>query len=111
MTYSTNIFVSRKQNSKSKFRATSTWKKFRKSLKEERAIDCITLSKLYSGWNLHHKDLNDQHYTDLTNKDNFACLNKKTHEFIHWLYPYYKKDKTVLDRIEKLMEEMVVINN
>jgi hypothetical protein len=99
------------QNSKSKFRATSKWKKFRKQLKDERKVDEVTLSKLYAGWNLHHCDMDEQHYTDVSNPSNFKCLNKKTHDFIHWGYNYYKKDPTFIDRIQSVWDLMKELND
>ena len=102
--------MSKNQNSKSKFRATSTWKKFRKRLGDDRKLDEVTLSKLRSGWTLHHMDLNSSHYTNLTNENNFKCLNKKTHDFIHWGFEYYKRDPSFLDRLQSIWNEMTDIN-
>lgn len=102
--------MSKAQNSKSKFRNTSKWKKFRKSLKEKRKIDEVTLRPLYKGWNLHHMILDPKKYEDLTNEDNFATLNSNTHDIIHFLFNYYKNDPTILDRIEYILEEMKVKN-
>lgn len=102
--------LSKAQNSKSKFRNTSKWKKFRKSLKEKRKIDEVTLRPLYKGWNLHHMILDPKKYEDLTNEDNFATLNSNTHDIIHFLFNYYKNDPSILDRIEYILEEMKVKN-
>jgi len=102
--------VSSSQKIKSKFRATSVWKKFRKQLKEERSIDEVTLKPLYKGFQCHHKNLNEDYYTDISNKDNFATLNKQTHDFIHWAFRYYEKDPQFADRFLKLLKEMKEIN-
>lgn len=102
--------MSKSQNVKSKFRATSTWKKFRKRMGETHKQDDITSSKLRKGWTLHHLDLNPQHYTNISNEEHFACLNKKTHDFIHWGYEYYKKDPSFLDNLKHMWDKMSEIN-
>lgn len=102
--------MSKAQNSKSKFRSTSKWKKFRKSLKEKRKLDEITLKPLYKGWNCHHMILDPKKYEDLTNEDNFATLNHNTHEFIHWAFNNYKKDPLFLDRVKYVLDDMLIKN-
>lgn len=97
------------QKAKRKFRSSSKWKDFRTSFKNE--VDVITNKKLYKGWNLHHKDLNENHYEDITDRNKFCSLNKSTHEMIHWLYNYYKNDPNILDRIKELLDEMIDYNN
>ena len=88
---------------KNKFRQTKAWKEFRSEMKEYcRNVDYITQSKLLRGANLHHKVLLKssknvervmQHYTDITDKDNFVFLNKTTHDTVHFLFRYYIKDE------------------
>ena len=101
--------MSKTQNKKSKFRSTSKWKSFRKSMKDKRKIDAITCRPLLKGWNLHHCDLNEAHYEDISNEDNFECLNKTAHEFVHWLFRY-KNWREVLKNIETLLEKMEKVN-
>lgn len=109
--YITNNNMNIQQRKKAKFRNTSKWKKFRQLLAaKHNNIDIVTMKKLYKGYNCHHKDLNEDHYEQLI-EDNFICLNKNTHEFIHWLYNYYKDDETILYRIKKLLDEMKALNN
>jgi len=104
------LCMSSKQNQKSKFRSTSVWKKFRSRLKSERKVDYITQKKLLSGWNLHHCDLDESHYTDLSNEENYVCLNKMMHSVVHDLYRYYVKDETVIDRLLEILQRMKEIN-
>lgn len=100
------------QNWKSKFRNSTAWKKFRKEVYHYyKGIDPITRKKLYAGYNTHHMDLNPDHYKDLSNMEHFVPLNKKTHDFIHWLYDYWIKDPEILDRIVQLLTDMREINN
>lgn len=102
--------MSATQNQKSKFRATSKWKKFRSRLKSERKVDYITQKKLLKGWNLHHLDLDESHYQDLTDESKYVCLNKMTHSIVHDLLRYYVKDPTVIDRLREILERMKEIN-
>lgn len=47
-----------------------------------------------------------EHYTDITNKDNFVFLNKTTHETVHFLFRYYIKDEQIIDRLREVLREM-----
>ena len=98
------------QKDKTKFRQSIKWKKFKTYIKKTRKLDCITLYPLRKGWNLHHLNLNEEHYTDLSNETHFEPLNRKTHETIHFLYNYYAKDKEIIDRLRDLLERMYEIN-
>lgn len=95
---------------KSKFRRSSKWTSFRRKLKYIRRVDEITLKPLLPGFNVHHLDLNEQNYEDTSNLDHFACLNKRTHQFAHWIYSQYVKDPAILDRLRDLLERMKYIN-
>lgn len=68
-------------------------------------IDPITNKKLLRGWNLHHLDLNPEHYAVLDD-EHFIPLNKLTHKVLHFLYAYYRKDKSILDRFKTYLEKM-----
>ena len=99
------------QKMKRDFRKSKIWVSFRHQINvKQHGLDPITQKKLYRGANLHHKDLNEAHYTDLSNEDHFVMVNKQTHDAIHWLYTYYRKDKDIIKRIADLLEEMYVIN-
>lgn len=89
------------------FRMSSKWKQFRvKCKKAANYFDFITKQPLTKTWNLHHLDLRDKHYTDTSDIKRFLPLNKNTHEFVHWLYSLWYKDKSVLNRIQIVLEEM-----
>jgi hypothetical protein len=89
---------------KAKFRQRKCWKDFREHMKEvSENKDFITKSKLYKTWNLHHLD--PEHY-ELLEDDKFVALNSMTHDFVEWLYKYYRKDPDVLERIRNVMEKM-----
>ncbi len=98
------------QSRKSKFRSTSKWKKFRKGMKAKCKVDYITNRPLIKGWNLHHLDLNSDHYEDISNESHFCCLNKTSHELVHWLFRY-KDWRDVLNRTKELLQHMEELNN
>ena len=94
---------------KKQFRQTKEWKEFRAKMKE-RKVDALTLSKLRKGWALHHLDLDALHYKDLS-EHKFECLNNKSHDLVHFMYNYYKKDRSVLERLKNILDKMVEFNN
>lgn len=79
-------------------------------LKDERQRDELTNKPLRKGWQLHHLDLNETHYTDLTDKAHFSCLNQLSHKMVHFAYRYYCKDKQFVDRLVNILEKMDEIN-
>lgn len=96
------------QGEKKKFRMSSVWKKFRqKKKKEANGIDWITKLPLAKTWNLHHLDMRDKYYKDLSDEAKFLPLNKDTHEFLHWLYYLWHKDAGILTRIECVLFSML----
>lgn len=101
-----------KQKVKTKFRGSSTWKDFRKKMKEVYSgKDALTGFPLRKGWNLHHMDLDPENYTDISNLDNFIPLNKASHEVIHFCFRYYQKDQNFLTNLEKLLKRMLEVNS
>lgn len=101
-----------KQTLKSKFRASSIWKKWRKRIYDkDHGKDYITGKKLYAGYNCHHIDLRAEHYKDLRDENRFISLNKNTHQFIHWIYDYWNKDPLIIDRIIDILNQMKLYSN
>jgi len=98
------------QKQKTKFRGSSKWKKFRQRLKKERKVDALTLKPLYPRFNLHHMDLNEDHYEDITDESRFLCLNQQSHEFLHWFMRYALSDPDIMKRLEEIIEEHKRIN-
>ena len=87
------------QKEKTKFRESSAWRKFKAYLKKRsKGNDEITEQPLHKGCNVN--------YRDLTNENHFIILNKNTHNFLHWLYPIYKKNPNVLDNLKFILLEM-----
>lgn len=94
--------MTEKQQAKRKFRSSKIWQSFRKlKMNEQKGIDPITKKKLYKGWNLHHRHVtaDTDEYQDISNPEHYVCLNYETHQMLHWLYRYWKKDKDVIKRI------------
>ena len=88
--------------SKRDFRKSKKWKDFRhKKNVEQKGIDPITKHKLCKGANCHHRKVtsNEEEYSDLSNENDFVMLNNMTHKMLHWLYTYWKKDPSILERI------------
>lgn len=95
---------------KAKFRQTKEWKEFRKRIFDKQdGKDIITGKKLYKGYNVHHCDMSETNYNKLI-EENFVALNKQTHEALHFLFRYYQKDQTILDRLKTVMDRMNVLN-
>lgn len=96
---------------KAKFRATKAWKEFRqKMFNKQNGKDFITGKKLYKRYNVHHADMSAENYDKLI-EDNFFALNKQTHDALHFLFRYYKTDKTILDRLKQVLDKMTELNN
>lgn len=60
-------------------------------------------------WNLHHLNLDHKEYSDISNHNNFVCLNKDSHNKIHILFladwksmNLDSKTKDILERMDKL---------
>lgn len=97
---------------KTVFRRSKEWKIFREKLKKKQKVDPITGSRLQKGCNCHHRDFNPNHYTDISNENNFVCLNNMSHDVLHFVFGSgeNRKDwRKILKNIEEeciLMEEI-----
>lgn len=101
------------QKDKTKFRATKKWKEFRDRKRKEQKVDPITGAKLTRMANLHHLDLNEEHYEDLSDESHFVFLNQAMHKVVHALFLKSKPRewrKRVLALI-KILKEMENINS
>ena len=104
---------SRNAKEKAKFRATAHWKDFRKwKYNEQGGLDPITGSKLPRLCHLHHKNLNKEDYTDISNEDNFILLQPSTHKVIHWGLVQIKKTHSmeILDRLYRELAREAFLN-
>lgn len=111
------------QEEKSWFRTTHTWVDFRKTFEVDtykelkngkkkpiKAVDYLTGNPLKKGYQLHHMDLNSQHYTDLI-REHFIPLNPQSHDTLHWAYTQMCKDKDFINHFVDLLNKMYEINN
>ena len=97
------------ENQKDKFRKSPEWKEFRTHMAEVfKHRDYITGRKLAKGYNVHHLKVNQEPetYCDLSNESNFIPLNSYSHKLLHYVYTYYKKDKTILNRLQEILDKM-----
>ena len=100
------------QKMKRDFRASKIWKLFRhKKHVEQDGLCYVTHKKLNKGANLHHLDMNEKNYTDISDPSHFVFVNKSIHDVIHTLWRYYPKDPEILDRLKYILDQMRAINN
>lgn len=101
------------QKDKTKFRASKKWKEFRDRKRKEQKVDPITGAKLTRMANLHHLDLDETHYEDLSDESHFVFLNQAMHKTVHALFLKSKPRewrKRVLALIN-ILKEMENINS
>lgn len=99
------------QKSKTKFRRSAKWLKFRAFKKKEQGNkDAITGSPLRAGFQVHHMNQNEETYEDLSDPENFLALNRYTHKLLHYFLVYYKKDKTILKRLKTVLDRMITLS-
>lgn len=96
---------------RAEFRRSAVWKKWKAKCRLHTSKDFITKEPLQKDWNLHHLDLNVNRYDQITDLNRFMPLNKKTHETIHEVFKWYKKDHKVLERIKKTLDLMEEYTN
>lgn len=93
------------KHKKSKVRNTKKWKEFRKIMYDlTGGVDAITGAPLRKGWQLHHLDTNVENYGNLE-PVKFICVNRTTHEVLHWLFRYKDFNKclcNIADTINKM---------
>ncbi len=98
------------EKKKKKFRQSKKWRDFRNHLNVKQNGRCyISKSKLRKLSVVHHLDLNPENYENLKD-ENFVFVLHSIHDTIHTLYTYYKKDKTVLDRLKEVLDRMMELN-
>lgn len=100
----------KKPSQKELFRRSKEWKDFRTHMASVFGNkDYVTGRKLSKKFNLHHMrtKLTDSEYCDISNENHFIPLNPYTHKFLHYLFPTYKKDPKVIERLMELLNKMV----
>jgi len=95
---------------KAEFLKSLKWKRWRYIILDFYGNkDMLTLKPLRKLWNCHHLDMREEHYTILK-EERFRPLNTNSHDCIHFLYPYYKKDPFIIDRLRQILDLMVEFN-
>ena len=98
------------KSAKAEFLRSLKWKRWRYTMLDYyNNKDCITNKPLRAKWNLHHLDLREENYQVLK-EERFRPLNSDTHDCVHFLYRYYKKDPFIIDRLRVLLDLMVKYN-
>ena len=71
--------------------------------------DYITGKRLVKGFNVHHlkmeQDMED--YCNISNESEFIPLNSYCHKMLHYIFAFYQKDRTVIDRMVEILDKMV----
>lgn len=100
------------QKDKARIRKSPEWSQLKIDVAEKfNHKDPITGETLRKGWNLHHLDMSDEHYDDLSIEDpfgnpRFIPLNRSTHDYIHALFRSMTRKKAPRD-MEKYFSEML----
>ena len=101
------------QKAKRKFRQSKKWQDFRHQMYEQSNRVCaVTGAKLTKMWQLHHMDLNEEHYENLE-PENFVCLSWNMHKVVHAIFVKSKPRewrKRVLNLI-KILKKMEKLNS
>lgn len=99
------------QKDKRNFRNSKHWKEFRDKIRHKQVVDPVTGQKLTRLANLHHCDLNEDNYEDLSNEDNFIFLNQMTHKVVHFFFLKSKPTewRKRLEHIIPILERMETI--
>lgn len=85
---------------KTKFRASKTWKDYRKQIISERGLLCECCNRKTKSLTLHHKNMDKTQYTNLTDKTHFSLLCPTCHSFLHFCYTQiHKKNASPSKRI------------
>lgn len=104
----------RRTDPKAEFRKSDEWREFRVKVAESFGNkDFITGKKLTKGFNVHHLRTEQEleGYCDLSNVEEFMPLNRYTHKLLHYLFTYYKKDPSVLERLKEVLDQMTRLSN
>ena len=102
--------ISRAQAAKTKFRRSSRWMKFRKNMKKKQQTDPITGSPLSPACSIHHLDMREENYEDLSDETHFVALNAQSHETIHFLWQAHGGWRRAVLSIIRILKSMERIN-
>ena len=96
---------------RAKFRGSKAWADFKVKMKvKQHGVCAVSGTRLTKTANLHHKDLDIEHYTDISDDRNFVYLSNTAHEVVHWLFRSGLGWRQVLKNLEAVLEDMERIN-
>lgn len=102
---------SKVQATKTRFRRSAKWLKFRKQLKKQQRTDPITGSALSVTANCHHLCLAPEKYEDISDPSNFVMLNKTSHDTVHFLYNAHQGWRRALLALASILKRMDRLNS
>lgn len=103
------------QTAESKYKAKVRNRKAFKELKERKRVEqrgcCfITLKKLGKKYNCHHLDQRIENY-EVLNDERFVNLGLTMHDIVHFIWRYYQKDHSIIDRLKQVLDMMEKYSN
>lgn len=101
---------SRAQAAKTKFRRSAKWIRFRKMMKKKQQTDPITGSPLSPTCQIHHMDLREENYEDLSDETHYVALNAQSHETIHFLWRAHRGWRHAVLSLIRILKSMERIN-
>lgn len=101
---------SKAQSNKTRFRCTAKWKKFRKYLKKKQQIDPITGSPLSPTCSIHHLDMREENYEDLSDETHYVALNAQSHGTVHFIWQAHGGWRRAVLSIIRILKAMERIN-
>lgn len=102
---------SKAQAEKTRFRRSARWTKFRRRMKAKQKIDPITGSPLAPTCSVHHLDLREANYEDISDETRFVALNAQSHETIHFLWQAHGGWRNAVLSLIRILKSMERINS
>lgn len=101
---------SKAQSNKTRFRCTAKWKKFRKYLKKKQHTDPVTGSPLSPTCSIHHLDMRESNYEDISDETHFVALNAQSHETVHFIWQAHGGWRRAILSLIRILKAMEKIN-
>jgi hypothetical protein len=101
---------SKSQSLKTKFRRSAKWTKFRRHMKAKQKTDPITGSPLTPTCSVHHLDMREENYEDLSDETHFVALNATSHETCHFLWQAHGGWRHAVLSLIRILKAMERIN-
>ena len=101
---------SKAQAAKTKFRRSSKWTKFRRHMKAQQKVDPITGSPLSTTCSIHHLDMRESNYEDISDETHFVALNAQSHETVHFIWQAHGGWRRAVLSLIRILKSMEKIN-